>query len=123
MPSFGTNSRKHRDSCEEELKKVLNEAIKSFDFSCIWGHRGMEAQNKAFNEGHSTKRWPNSKHNRFPSSAFDVIPYPKGFDASHGEFYEMATYIMQSAIKLGVRVRWGGHWKNPKDMAHFELME
>jgi hypothetical protein len=40
---------------------------------------------------------------------------------------EMATYVFAAASKLGVPIRWGGHWKNytgrgfyDRDWAHFE---
>ena len=121
MPSFGTRSKQHLNTCEVELQDVLNEAIKYFDFSIIDGHRDMETQNKYFNDGVSKVRWPNSKHNSYPSRAFDVVPYPGGFENEDGAFYEMATYILAAASKLGVRLRWGGHWTNFKDLAHFEL--
>ena len=123
MPSFGDTSRRHRDSCEPALQRVLDEAIKRYDFSCIWGHRGEEAQTRAYLEGHSQAEWPNSKHNSKPARAFDVIPYPEGFEASDEEFYLLATHILSAASKLGVPLRWGGHWKTLKDLAHFELRE
>ena len=121
MPSFGPRSQKNLNTCEEEIQDVLNEAIKHYDFSVIDGHRDMETQNRYFNEGVSTLRWPNSRHNTYPSRAVDVIPYPGGFENDDEEFYKMATHILSAASKLGVRLRWGGHWKNFKDMPHFEL--
>ena len=121
MPSFGKQSKKHRDTCHADLRRVLDEAIKHYDFSCIWGHRGKEDQDKFFELGTSTVKWPNSKHNANPSNAFDVIPYPDGFNAPDEEFYKLATHILAAASKLGVRLRWGGHWRSFRDMAHFEL--
>lgn len=123
MPQFGANSRKHRDTCHPDLQKVLNEAINHFDFSCIWGHRDQATQDRAYKSGHSQLKWPRSKHNHQPSKAFDVIPYPGGFENPDETFYEMATHILGAASKLGVRLRWGGHWKNFKDLAHFELID
>jgi peptidoglycan L-alanyl-D-glutamate endopeptidase CwlK len=123
VASFGATSRRHRDTCEPALQRVLDEAIKHYDFSVIWGHRTQAAQDQAFRTGHSQLEWPNSKHNKTPSRAFDVIPYPGGFDSSDEEFYKLATYILSAASLLGVPIRWGGHWKNLKDMAHFELMD
>lgn len=122
MPSFGTKSKQRLSTCEVELQDVLNEAIKHFDFSVIDGHRDMETQNRYFNEGVSKVRWPNSNHNTYPSRAVDVVPYPVDWD-DHAAFYVMATHILAASTKLGVRLRWGGHWKNFKDFPHFELME
>ena len=123
MPHFGRNSKRHRDTCHPDLQRVLNEAIKHYDFSVIWGHRGQAEQDRAFNEGNSLVQWPNSKHNHQPSKAFDVVPYPGGFQNPDEEFYVLATYIFSAASKCGVRLRWGGHWTRLKDMAHFELRD
>jgi peptidoglycan LD-endopeptidase CwlK len=122
MPSLGRKSKEKRDECADELQDVLNETIKHYDFSVIWGFRGREAQEKAFAEGHSNARWGESKHNFSPSRAFDVIPYPDGFDATDEEFYKMATYVLVAAAQVGVPLRWGGHFNNLKDLAHFELV-
>ena len=123
MASFGTKSRRCRDECEPALQCVLDKAIHGYDFSCIWGHRGEWDQTKAYLEGHSKVEWPNSNHNKVPSRAFDVIPYPAGFEASDEEFYLLATHILSAAAELGVPLKWGGHWNTFKDLAHFELME
>lgn len=129
MPAFGTQSRKALKTCDPDIQAVLNEAIKHVDFSVVWGHRGMEEQNRAFNEGKSQRRWPTSNHNSLPSQAVDVVPYPTGYN-SLPEFYELATYIYAACIKLGVRLEWGGHWKNftgkgdnDRDWAHWELIQ
>ncbi len=127
MASFGKTSRSRLADLDTELQLVLNEAIKDFDFSIVWTHRGMEAQNRAFNDGSSQKRWPTSKHNALPAMAFDIVPYPGGFESSYARFFEMATYVLAAAAKHGVPLRWGGHWKNytgqgpnDRDWAHFE---
>ena len=120
MPSFGRQSIRNRDQCTQSLQRVLDEAIKHYDFTCIWGFRDREDQNTAFENGNSKFRWPFSKHNRKPSRAFDVVPYPKGFKATNLQFYLLATHILRAAVKVGVRIRWGGHWKM-RDLAHFEL--
>ena len=123
MPHFGTKSKQHLNTVEAELQDVLCEAIKYYDFSIIDGHRDMETQNRYFNEGVSKVRWPHSRHNSYPAKAVDVVPYPGGFENSPAEFDRMATFILSAASALGVRVRWGGHWKNFPDYAHFELRD
>lgn len=129
MPTFGQRSRKALDTCDDDIQMVLEGAIKHVDFSIIWGWRGMEEQNEAFNAGRSRNRWPTSKHNATPSIACDIVPYPGGYDASYKQFFEMATYILAVASELGVSLRWGGHWKNytgqgeyDRDWAHFEKL-
>jgi len=129
VPSLGKKSKERRDTCDQELQDVLNEAIKHFDFSIIWGHRGMFDQHEAFRTGQSRNRWPTSRHNKFPSKAFDIVPYPEGYDAEYTRFFEMASYILGAASRLGVPLIWGGHWKNytgngenDRDWSHFELI-
>jgi peptidoglycan L-alanyl-D-glutamate endopeptidase CwlK len=122
MPQFGTNSKKHLATLDPELRRVLEEAIKHYDFSVVCGFRNMEDQNTAFNEGHSTLRFPESNHNHHPSMAVDIIPYPTGYD-DIPEFYIMATHVYAAAIKLGVLLRWGGHWKTLRDYPHFEIKQ
>ena len=51
MPIFGKNSLKQLDTVHPDLRKVLEEAIKTYDFSVICGHRGEAEQNKAVAEG------------------------------------------------------------------------
>lgn len=122
MPSFGANSLKHMGTLHPDLIKVLDHAIMFYDFSVVCGHRDMEDQNTAFNEGHSTLRFPDSKHNSHPSTAVDIIPYPTGYDDIN-EFFKMATFIYAAAQRHGVHIRWGGHWTSLKDYPHFELIE
>lgn len=129
MPHFSQTSKEKVNTLDKELQDVLNEAIKSFDFTVVWGHRGMEEQNKAFTNGKSRNRWPTSKHNSLPAVAVDIVPYPGGYNANYKAFYEMASYILAAASKQGVSLRWGGHWKNytgrgenDRDWAHFEMI-
>ncbi len=123
MPTFGPQSRKHLETLDPELQEVLNEAINHIDFSIIDGHRDMDRQNQYFNDGVSTVRWPDSKHNIFPSHAVDIVPYPGGFDNPNEAFDRLATYVLAAATRLGVPLRWGGHWKGFPDYAHFELTD
>lgn len=120
MFTFGTSSKKHLATCDQEIQRVLKEAIKHYDFSVVCGFRNEEDQNRAFDDGYSTLKWPDSNHNVNPCKAVDVIPYPSGYD-DVPEFYVMATYIMAAANKLGIDLKWGGHWKSFKDYPHFEL--
>lgn len=127
MPAFGTASKGRLGTIDEDLQEVLIEAIKHFDFTIVWGHRDMDAQNRAVADGKSRNRWPTSKHNAYPAIAFDIVPYPEQYAASYEKFYEMATYIFAAAAALEVPIQWGGHWKNytgrgenDRDWAHFE---
>ena len=74
MPAFSTVSQQRLATCDIRLQVLLNELIKHVDFTVLEGHRGEAAQNQAFLEGKSTKKWPHGNHNSMPSRAVDIAP-------------------------------------------------
>jgi peptidoglycan LD-endopeptidase CwlK len=105
-----------------------------FDFTVLEGHRDKEAQNKAYKEGKSKIKWPDGKHNKKPSLAFDLAPYPIDFSSkpkSVARYYLLAGIIMAVAWELKIKLRWGGDWDGDWDLAdqvfddlgHFEILE
>lgn len=123
MPYLGENSRNHLAECHPDLIQVMTEAIKTYDFSVICGHRNEVDQMNAFLSGNSQVRWPDSKHNAVPSRAVDIIPYPGGFESKMIEWWKMATHVFAAANKVNVEIEWGGHWRNFKDYPHFQLKD
>jgi len=120
MPSFSQRSLDNLATCHKDLQRVAHEAIKHFDFTVICGHRGKTAQDKAFAEGKSKVKWPNSKHNKNPSLAFDATPVPLDWKDT-ASFHAMAKTMKEAAHKLKITIRWGGDFKNFFDGPHFEL--
>ncbi len=134
--SFGQTSSDRLDTCTENIQKVFYRAVKIYDMSVVWGSRGKETQNKAYSSGHSKLKWPDSKHNKLPSEAIDVIPYPSGWPDKDSKdyhkqvaaFYYMAGVVLAVADMMGVKLRWGGDWdmdddfadQTFDDLAHFE---
>ncbi len=132
MPSYSKSSLTNLDSCHIKLQLVFHEVIKRRDCTIICGFRGEEAQNKAYDEDKSTLKFPDSKHNIFPSNAVDVAPYYPGVGIDWndlGGFYMFAGYVMCVAEELGIKLRYGGDWDGDrrtadhkfKDLPHFEL--
>jgi peptidoglycan L-alanyl-D-glutamate endopeptidase CwlK len=93
-------SRRRLASCHSDLyrlivlvSKGIDEGDLSYagvkDMTVLCGYRGEAEQNKAVADGASKTPWPKSKHNRVPSDAVDVAPFPidwkdtKAFDALH----------------------------------------
>ncbi len=76
MPKFSESSMQKLRTCDPELQILFNYVIRYFDCTIVCGERGKTAQNKAYKDRTSTKKYPNSKHNSFPSKAVDVVPYP-----------------------------------------------
>lgn len=135
MPAFSKISIKHLNECHSDLQTLFETVIINFDCSVICGHRQKDEQDKAFAEGKSKLKFPQSKHNRTPSFAVDVVPYPLDWnDANRMRFF--GGYVMgvaQLLFEMGAmshRVRWGGDWdgntqlkdNNFNDFPHFELI-
>jgi len=129
MPMFSKRSLARLETCDHRLQIVMKRAIARFDFTVLCGHRSKQEQNDAYERGASKLQWPNSKHNKTPSLAVDVAPFPIDWD-DLGRFREMARIIMEEADKAGIKLRWGGDFNmNGKpddkfvDMPHFEINE
>ena len=130
MPAFGKDSQEKLATCDPRLQKVFNEVIKHFDCTVIEGHRGEEAQNKAFAEGKSKLKYPQGKHNKIPSLAADVLPYPIDWNDTNRMRY-FAGFVVGIAATMGIKLRWGGDWNQNtelkdnsfNDLPHFELVD
>ena len=128
MAKFGRTSKKRLKTCDERLQSLFNEVVKVFDCSILVGHRGEEDQNKAYKEGNSQVKWPKGKHNKKPSSAVDVAPYPIDWE-DRERFSYFAGFVKGVAYRLNIPLRWGGDWdgdtelsdNNFDDLVHFEL--
>lgn len=128
MPHFSQKSLDRLNTCHPDLITLMNEVIKVYDCSIICGHRGKAEQDKAYEAGHSKLKYPKSNHNKKPSLAVDVYPYPIDMkDISR--FKEMAEIILEIADDLYQRgdidheIQWGGAWKSFRDYPHFELIK
>ena len=132
MPYFGTKSLSRLNTCEEALQVLFKEVVKDFDCSVTEGYRDEETQNRYFDEGNSKVKYPLGKHNHQPSRAVDVYPYPIDFN-DRDRFHFFAGYVRSVADQLGIKIRWGGNWRNDfnkgfrknkfDDLVHFELVE
>jgi len=128
VAKFGRTSKKRLETCDERLQSLFNEVVKVFDCSILVGHRGEEDQNKAYKEGNSQVKWPKGKHNKKPSSAVDVAPYPIDWE-DRERFSYFAGFVKGVAWRLNTPIRWGGDWdgdtelsdNNFDDLVHFEL--
>jgi peptidoglycan L-alanyl-D-glutamate endopeptidase CwlK len=130
MPHFGRTSKKRLKTCDEDLIYLFEEVVKYFDCSVLEGHRGKRLQNKYFKEGKSKLKFPDGNHNKKPSKAVDVVPYPIDWDDRERMTY-FAGFVKGMASALGIPIRWGGDWNsdtqvkdnNFDDLPHFELRE
>lgn len=120
MPKFGKRSKKELATAHPDLQRLFNEVIKEYDCAVICGHRDHAAQDKAFADGYSLVKWPNSKHNKVPSLAVDVVPYPIDWN-DHARFMSFASNVKKVAKRLKINVEWGGDWKKFVDLPHYQV--
>lgn len=122
MPKFSEKSKLKLTTCHPELRKLFNEVIKHVDCTVIEGRRNEDRQNKLFEEGRTKVKYPNSNHNFIPSRAVDVVPYPIDWD-NINRFHHFSGVVMGIASQMGLKVKWGGEFKNFFDGPHYELRE
>jgi len=135
VPKFSQASFSKLSTCHPDLQTLFYEVIKNFDCTIIEGYRNEADQQKAFESGNSKIRYPHGKHNRQPSHAVDVSPYPIDWK-NERRFYWFAGYVLGIAQKLKDdgkithAIRYGGDWNGDKnivnetfkDLVHYELI-
>ena len=128
MPKYSVSSLRKLATCHEDIKKIFKEVVKHYDCTILCGHRNKEDQEKAYKDGNSKVRFPHGRHNKQPSNAVDVAPYPIDWD-DRDRFHLFAGFVLGISSQLGIKVRWGGDWDMDKDLkdnefddlVHFEL--
>jgi peptidoglycan L-alanyl-D-glutamate endopeptidase CwlK len=135
MPKFSQQSFSRLSTCHIDLQTLFYEVVKHFDCTILVGFRNEEDQNKAYHEGNSRLKWPNSKHNQQPSLAVDVAPYPLPDWRKKEDFIYFCGYVMGVAKRLKEEgkithsIRWGGDFNRNQrvsdsvigDFLHFEI--
>ncbi|MDX9730213.1 MAG: hypothetical protein RBT63_00445 [Bdellovibrionales bacterium] len=127
--NFSQRSKANLATCHEDLQRLFCEVVVKYDCTILEGHRGEAEQNAAFDRGDSKLQWPDGKHNKAPSLAVDVAPYPIDWKDLK-RFAHFAGYVQATADRLGIKIRWGGDWNGDRnltndrflDMVHFELV-
>ena len=136
MPKFGTRSLERLKTCHPDIIKVMEEAIKHYDFTVLYGTRTKAEQFELYKQGRTFKdgKWVTtgktvtnldgkvkvSKHNHSPSLAIDIAPYPIDWN-NLNRFKELALVVKDAAATVGVNITWGGDWKSFKDYPHYEI--
>lgn len=128
MFKLSTTSKMRLEGVNQKLIGVINLALTislvDFGIPTDGGLRTAERQNELFKAGASKLDGYSKKSRHQSGNAFDVFAYVDG-KASWDELHltHVATAILSAASQLGVPLKWGGHWRNFKDMPHFELVE
>ncbi len=133
MHKLSKASQKELDTCVAHWYVIIMILLRLIDVKVTCGFRGEDQQNTEYAEGDSTKKWPESKHNKLPSPAIDIHPYPIDFE-DRDRYVHMAGMVIAIGALVGVEIRWGGKWRkdvdikdNKKvtgldDLGHFEIV-
>lgn len=120
MPTFSERSLERLATCHPDLRRLFFAVVTEIDCTVLCGHRCEADQRLAFEQGNSQLDWPLSMHNRLPSLAVDVGPYPLDWNDIEA-FRKLAQIVKIKAQQMGIKVSWGGDWQTFKDYPHWEL--
>jgi peptidoglycan L-alanyl-D-glutamate endopeptidase CwlK len=123
---FSKRSLKRMDKVHVDLQRVAHLALElsPYDFGIpqYGGYRSVDDQKKLFADGKSKADGEKSRSFHQYGNALDFYAYVDG-RASWDEKYlaAIACAFLQAAMRLGVKIEWGGLWKSFKDMPHIQL--
>jgi len=133
MNTWGRKSKRVYDTLDPRLQILVTRIRDEVcDVSLTSGYRDFMEQNALFEASASTLRWPDSKHNKNPSIAVDLQPYP--YPTYEPKLWGALGYIAGRAYAIaaeeGFQIRWGGDWDGDGDLTdqkfddlfHLELM-
>lgn len=133
MRRWSAKSKRIRNTLDPRLQIVVDELLVWVDISLISGYRDREEQNTLFENRKTQVRYPDSKHNRRPSLAVDLQPWP--YPTNENDLRAALGYIAGLAMVIaknhGWQLRWGGDWNRNGDVTdngfddlfHLELVE
>ena len=120
---LNSRSLKSLNGVNSNLVKVVKRAIQITPvyFIVIEGLRTKERQAQLVKQGAS--KTMNSRH--LTGHAVDIVPSPDGGKTidwnNKTQFKQVAAAMKQAAKECGVKITWGGDWKNFVDMPHYEI--
>lgn len=111
--SFGKVSKLRLATCDARLQQLATAVMADVDaglvphvkdLTVLCGYRGEAEQNAAFDRGASKLRYPKSKHNRIPSLAVDLAPYPIDWH-DMAAWRALRAHTVNVAARLGIKIR------------------
>lgn len=133
MRSWSDRSHAVLETLDPRLQKLVTRIRDEVcDISLTCGYRNQEEQDALY-PTYTKVKWPNGKHNRYPSVAVDLQPYPYPIDAK--KLWASLGYIAGRAHAIaeeeGFSIRWGGDWDSDGDVTdqkfddlfHLEIKE
>lgn len=125
---FSKRSLERMWGVDERLIEVMRHAISitkvDFGIPLYGGLRSIEDQEVLFEDGKSMADGTSNRSKHQDGLAIDVYAYVDGKASWEEEHLaKVACAVLQAAARLGYKVKWGGLFRNFKDMPHFELYE
>lgn len=125
MAAFGNTSRQRMEGVHPKLVRLFERVVRDFDCTVLkdGGLRTLERQSELVAEGVS--KTMNSNH--LTGNALDIVPYPVDWDDKERQ-YKFASFVFDTAMRMGIRVRWGGWFRAPGneifyDSPHWEIID
>lgn len=132
MPKFGNRSKELRAYLCKDLRYLVDEVIKFYDFSIVETFRDKAEQEKVYLTKHSKAKFGQSAHNYHPAYAVDVYPYPcpkkniNGvlvIDDNSPEWGKMINVFKSVAQEMGIDITCGIDFKSFRDAPHIEIAD
>lgn len=125
---FSQSSLNTLESVNDDLRAVCIRALEishiDFGIPKDGGFRSAEEQNRLYQQGKSQLDGYELLSNHQSGNAVDVYAFVGGRASWMPEHLtHVATAMLAAASELGVKLRWGGHWRNFKDLPHFEVIK
>ena len=136
--SYSFASKTKLETCHPDLQTLFFYVSLNYENTIVCGHRGEQEQNEAFASGASQLKYPNSKHNSFPSNAVDAVPY----EINHLDWGKLQSAYFAGYVKgmaeilfrmsiISHKIRCGIDWNQNNDVddtkfwdaCHFEIIE
>lgn len=151
MPAYSPSSKQKFNTLCPELQDTLTTVILHWDHTILFGFRGRADQEKALQDGFTTKPFGSSTHNFLPSDAVDAAPYypevPKGgidwrtdkellFCARNGDWdlfktilenikrwHSFSAFVRGVGAAKGYTIRSGCDWNNDQRFNDHNLID
>lgn len=117
MASFGNTSRERMEGLDSDLVRLFEEVVKTFDCTVLkdGGLRTPARQQELFDLG--VTKTLNSNH--LTGNAIDIVPYPVDWEDRERQ-YRFASFVFDTAMRMGIRVRWGGWFRAPGNKIFYD---
>lgn len=128
MFTLSERSQRHLQGVDPLLVRVVKRALEiskvDFGIPSTGGVRTIEQQRALYEAGKSKLDGVTRKSNHQLGKAVDVFAYVDG-KASYdmGDLAQVATAMFAAAQEVGIKIKWGGHWKSFIDGPHFERVD